>query len=281
MRKVLISVAALLILVFVGSCCTLPKGPSPTSYKDLGSQYSVKILRDNWGVPHIYGKTDPDTAFGLAYAHAEDDFQTIMESLLTCRGEMASYAGKDHAPVDFLAKLLRIENTVEKGYPDIPEDVRLLCEAYADGINFYVSQNPKVIPKRYLPVPGKDIVAGFVFKGPFFFGLDNEAKKIFEDERARPVSQKDAGAKTATVMDAWMQKNGMTVGSKPLPLHPTVPPMEAPISISIPINLGMALSRGTKHISIAKKAGIALEGFFPVRQSFLWGIMRIWAGDTP
>ena len=58
-----------------------------------GQKYDVKILRDTWGVPHIFGVTDTDVAYGLAYAHAEDDFVTIQDSLLAARGKLASVHG--------------------------------------------------------------------------------------------------------------------------------------------------------------------------------------------
>src|SRR5689334_4733581 len=57
--------------------------------------HDVTILRDSWGVPHVFGKTDVDTAFGLAYAHCEDDAKTICESLLSARGMLASVQGKE------------------------------------------------------------------------------------------------------------------------------------------------------------------------------------------
>ena len=49
------------------------------SYATLADNYEVEILRDTWGVPHIYGITDKDVAFGFAYAHSEDDFKTIQD----------------------------------------------------------------------------------------------------------------------------------------------------------------------------------------------------------
>ena len=68
--------------------------------------YEVVIHRDKWGVPHIYGNTDEDVAYGLAYAHAEDDFDTIFEILLASRGISASINGKESAPIDYLVGLL-------------------------------------------------------------------------------------------------------------------------------------------------------------------------------
>ena len=71
-------------------------------------EYQVTIYRDIWGVPHIYGNKDKDTAYGLGYAHAEDDFQTIQNILIAARGKLASYYGKEAAPNDYMVKLLGI-----------------------------------------------------------------------------------------------------------------------------------------------------------------------------
>ena len=60
----------------------------------LSTKYDVEILRDTWGVPHIYGVTDEDVAFGFAFAHSEDDFKTIQDVVLQTRGELSSIYGK-------------------------------------------------------------------------------------------------------------------------------------------------------------------------------------------
>ncbi|NOY42699.1 MAG: acylase [Planctomycetes bacterium] len=215
------------ILVFLltsGMYFSMPSEPAPSTFANLGEKYEVRILRDDFGVPHIFGKTDPDTAFGLAYAHAEDDFPTIRESLLQARGEFASFAGKDQAPVDFLAKLLRVKETVAKGYPTLPEEVRSLCDAYADGLNFYISKHPEDLPRRYLPMTGQDVVAGFVFKGPFFYGLDNEVLALFGENRGKPLSKKGDGEKTAAAVERWLHKEGVTVGSNAFAVAPSRTP---------------------------------------------------------
>ena len=64
---------------------TLPSFPAPEQFKKIAEQYDVEIIRDEFGVPHIYGKRDADAAFGLAYAHAEDDFATIQDVILATR----------------------------------------------------------------------------------------------------------------------------------------------------------------------------------------------------
>ena len=72
------------------------------------AKYDVQIIRDEWGIPHILGKTDADTAHGLAYANAEDDFETIQTVLLAVRGKLASVKGLEAAPNDYYVHLIRL-----------------------------------------------------------------------------------------------------------------------------------------------------------------------------
>ena len=144
------------------------------------AHYDVRILRDEWGVPHIFGKTDAEVAYGLAYAHAEDDFATMQGVLLASRGKLASVFGKDAAPNDYMVQLLRIGEVVETGYPKLSADTRALCEAYAAGMNRYAALHPEQAHAELYPVRGQDLVAGFVHKVPLFFGIDKALKKILE-----------------------------------------------------------------------------------------------------
>ena len=68
------------------------------------THFTAKIKRDNWGIPHIYGKTDSDVSFGLAYAHSEDDFETIQYIVYAARGKLASVYGRDAAVNDYYEK---------------------------------------------------------------------------------------------------------------------------------------------------------------------------------
>ena len=86
MRKFFKFLVFILVVVGAVAVYSYASGPSTAQFKTLGEKYDVKILRDTWGVPHIFGKRDADTAFGLAYAHAEDDMPTILEALLAARG---------------------------------------------------------------------------------------------------------------------------------------------------------------------------------------------------
>ena len=131
------------------------------------NSYDVEIVRDGFGVPHINGKTDADAAFGLAFAHAEDDFSTIEEVVSMTRGRYGAIAGQDGAQVDFVFHFLGVRDTVERRYDEIPADVRAVLDAYAAGLNHYSDKHPEEVRLSNLfPVNGKDIVAGFVLRAP-------------------------------------------------------------------------------------------------------------------
>lgn len=152
-----------------------------------GAAHEVEILRDTWGVPHIFGVTDADVAFGLAYAHAEDDFLTIQQSLVAARGQLASVYGKDAAPNDYMVHLLRIQEVVALNYDALQPDTRALLEAYATGLNRYAAGHSDEALPGLFPVTGADIVAGSVHKSPLFFGLDGVLAELFADERQREL----------------------------------------------------------------------------------------------
>jgi penicillin amidase/acyl-homoserine-lactone acylase len=161
-------------------------------------RYHVRILRDTWGVPHIFGTTDADVAYGLAYAHAEDDFAMIQGALLAARGKLATVYGSKAAPNDYMVQLLRVWDVVESGYATLSPETRAVCEAYADGINHYASRHPKAALVPLYPVQGKDIVAGFVHKTPLFFGLDKVLQELFEGKPA-DVGATGTGSNTLAV----------------------------------------------------------------------------------
>ena len=93
--------------------------------------YAAEIIRDDYGVPHIYGDTDPDVAFGVAVAHAEDDFFTLQDVIAMSRGRYGAIAGEDGAKVDFVYHLIDARGTAAREFPKLPRETRALLEAYA------------------------------------------------------------------------------------------------------------------------------------------------------
>ncbi|WP_296717585.1 acylase [Erythrobacter sp.] len=136
--------------------------------------YTAEIIRDEFGVPHIYGATDADTAYGVAIAHAEDDFFTLQDVVAMSRGRYGAIAGEDGAKVDYVYHLIDARGTAEANYPKLPADTRALFEAYAAGLNQYAADHPEELKLGNLfPVNGMDVAAGFALRQPFFFGLDS------------------------------------------------------------------------------------------------------------
>ena len=180
---------ALFLLFFGGlffSCAAVSKWDPSTNLSD---DYDVTIYRDTWGVPHIFGPTDRDVAFGLAYAHAEDDLENIEFSLMSARGIMASRHGLSQLPIDFLVRLFKLNETVEEKYEkDLSPAVRRICEAYANGINYYATLHPGEVDVGLYPISGRDIVAGFSLKTTFFFGLDDVLRKLMRKERPETIA---------------------------------------------------------------------------------------------
>jgi len=197
MRTVLATIGSLLAVVLLAAFSVIllraeADAPPPIDTTPLIAQadkYEVTIHRDGFGIPHIYGKTDPDVAFGLAFAHAEDDFATIQEVAIASRGQLAAIKGIDAAVTDYLVHLLRVWEAVNaKYYTHVSAEVRALAEAYADGVNYYAALNPDEVEAGLLPMTGKDVVAGFTFKAPFFYGMQNHILELFEPERKREIS---------------------------------------------------------------------------------------------
>ena len=83
---------------------------------------NIEIVRDSFGVPHIYAKSDAELAYGLAWAHAEDDFKTIQEAYLAGNSLLSKHIGLRGAPIDFLSQLIRSDDTIDSLYQTIDEN---------------------------------------------------------------------------------------------------------------------------------------------------------------
>jgi acyl-homoserine-lactone acylase len=198
MRRYLPSAAAALLLALVAWVAWPSRLADPQRLVPPAGRYDVRILRDTWGVPHVFGKRDADVAYGLAWAHAEDDFATIQGSLLAARGRLATLVGPRGAPNDYLVALLGIRATVEAGWPGLSPAARALCEAYADGLNHYAALHPaEAVPQLY-PVRGQDVVGGFVHKVPLFFDLHLVLQRLL-DPAAAPTGTAPAGSNAIAV----------------------------------------------------------------------------------
>ncbi len=141
----------------------------------------IDIVRDKYGVPHIFAKTDAEVAYGLAWAASEDDFGTIQQSLMAGKAMLASYQGKKGAQIDYIIHLLRIPELVEEKYEtDLSPDFKKLLEGYCAGINAYAKKHPEeVLLKKAFPVTPKDMIQYSVLQLCVLSGADRALSSIF------------------------------------------------------------------------------------------------------
>ncbi|MAU71512.1 MAG: acylase [Pseudozobellia sp.] len=133
----------LLFLVF--GCATETKESEAERWKNQAEQ--IEIIRDDFGVPHIYGKTDADAVFGLLYAQCEDDFNRVEQNYLWATGRLAEVDGEEYLYSDLRANLFMTEEEAKIKYEESPEWLKKLCDAFADGINYYLHTHPEVKPR--------------------------------------------------------------------------------------------------------------------------------------
>ncbi len=143
---------------------------------------NIEILRDSYGVPHIYAKTDAELAYGLAWAHSEDDFKTIQEAYLAGNGLLSKYIGLRGAPADFLTQLIRSDYVVDSLYNTIDKNFIKVIEGYAQGINKFAELNPdQVLVKKLFPITPKKMVK-YSFLQLFISSEGDKAiRSIFEN----------------------------------------------------------------------------------------------------
>ena len=108
---------------------------------------NVTIIRDNWGVAHVYGKSDANAVFGMLYAQCEDDFNRVEVNYINSMGRMAEVTGESQIYTDLRMKLFIDPEIVKKEYEQSPGWLKKLMNAFADGINFYLYTHPEVKPK--------------------------------------------------------------------------------------------------------------------------------------
>jgi penicillin amidase/acyl-homoserine-lactone acylase len=160
--------------------------PAPPDAATLAHVARVRILRDVWGVPHVFGKSDADAAFGLAYADAEDDWPTMQGVLAAARGQLSLLLLSEQAVSnDYYVSLVRVADQVDAEYDALAPDTRAVLEGYARGINYYAWKHPAEVDGRLLPVRGRDIAAGFAHKIPLMLGIDRTLKALGGKEDKR------------------------------------------------------------------------------------------------
>jgi len=166
----------------------------------------ITIARDTFGVPHIFAPTDAAAAYGLAWAHAEDDFEHIQHNLLAAKGMLGRAIGKKGALFDFALRFLSIDSLVETRYTqDLSPEFREVVAGYAQGINDYAAAHPKeVLLKKGFPIRPQEVISGYVLTTSLMAGLGMALKAVNENRIAEFYQANDVGSNALAVAPEQM-----------------------------------------------------------------------------
>ena len=143
---------------------------------------AIDIVRDSFGVPHIFSKTDREVAYGLAWAEAEDDFLSMQELILPAKGLMGRVMGKKGAAGDYAFALFRCMEITEERWKTLSPEFINLVDGYIQGINKYAATHPEeLIHHKLFPVTMKEYVASSVLALTIFNGADAAMLRIFNN----------------------------------------------------------------------------------------------------
>ncbi len=147
----LVGIVALLFVI-TGAPSRALAGDDVARWKQEAEQ--VQIVRDDWGIAHVHGKTDADAVFGMAYAQAEDDFNRVEANYITALGRAAEAEGEKAIYRDLRQKLFIDPQVLKSDYASSPAWLKTVMTAWADGLNYYLATHPGVTPrviKRFEP----------------------------------------------------------------------------------------------------------------------------------
>jgi acyl-homoserine-lactone acylase len=173
-------------------------------------KYNVEIVRDSFGVPHIFGKTDADCSYGLVYAACEDDFKTVQWGLLLARGKLGLMMGIEGAKIDYAVQLLGVPDFINEHYEkDLTPACRKLLEAGAAAGNDFVKRHPgQIISKSLLPIRPQDFIAGYMMSMALMTGVDAAIKEVVGGSVPTLDYNKDARGSNALAMNSKITADG-------------------------------------------------------------------------
>lgn len=184
----------ILILFFLTSTALFSQPFTKSEIEQWKKQAQrVTIIRDNWGIAHVYGKSDADAVFGMMYAQAEDDFERVEMNYINALGRLAEVEGESKLYNDLRTRLFQDSAYAIKQYKNVKSEMQLLMQAFADGLNYFLQTHPQLqskLIKRFQPwMPllfsegsiGGDIEAVSLTRLKDFYGGGTDATKIEQD----------------------------------------------------------------------------------------------------
>ena len=142
---------ALVVLLAAGISCKAAPPPAAAVSPEVAAWQQraegITIVRDDWGIPHITGKTDADAVFGLMYAQAEDDFNRVETNFINAMGRLAEAEGEKEIYRDLRMKLFIDPVELKAEYEKAPDWLKALMTGWAEGLNYYLHTHPQVKPR--------------------------------------------------------------------------------------------------------------------------------------
>ena len=160
----------------------------------------IDIVRDSFGIPHIFAKTDAEVAYGLAWAQAEDDFKSMQEVILPAKNLMAGVMGKKGAAGDYAFALFRCREITEEKWNTLTPAFLKLIDGYVQGLNDYAKKHPEeILHKKIFPVTVKEYVSSSVFALTIFNGADQALIRIFNNAEWEAPELNKKGSNSAAI----------------------------------------------------------------------------------
>jgi acyl-homoserine-lactone acylase len=182
--------------LFVALFCLLAMGAhaadSGESARWRQHSEDVLIVRDTWGIAHVYGKSDADAVFGVIYAQAEDDFNRIERNYLVSLGWLAQSEGETAVYSDLRQRLFVDVKTLRQQYAASPPWLKSLMLAWSDGLNYYLSKHPAVhsrVIHHFEPWMALSFTEGSI--GGDIENIDVAGLKKFYDSKGPPTASAD------------------------------------------------------------------------------------------
>jgi acyl-homoserine-lactone acylase len=161
---------------------------------------NIDIVRDSFGVPHIFAKTDAEVAYGLAWAEAEDDFKSMQEVILPAKNLMARVKGKKGAAGDYAFALFRCREITEEKWNTLTPAFLKLIDGYLQGLNNYAKKHPEeILHKGIFPVTAKEYVSSSVFALTVFNGADQALIRIFNNKEWEAPELNKKGSNSSAI----------------------------------------------------------------------------------
>ena len=143
----------------------------------------ITIVRDSFGVPHIFAKTDPEVSYGLAWAYCEDQFASLQMVALPAKKAMGRAFGKNAVAADYAFDWFQCREVTEEKWNSLSPEFLKLIAGYVQGVNDYAAAHPEeVLVKKVFPITAKEYIASSVLALTKFNGGDQALQQIFNNQ---------------------------------------------------------------------------------------------------